>query len=78
MVYSPAGRRFRVRMDVIHGPRVTAWWYDPRTGGASRIGDFPNQGQQEFVPPNVGEYLDWVLVLDDTAKSYPPPGQRAE
>jgi len=25
-------------------------------------------------PPNPGEHLDWILVLDDAAKGYPPPG----
>ena len=35
----------------------------------------PNTGTRRFVPPDPGEQLDWVLVLDDAAKNYPPPGQ---
>ena len=74
MVYSPAGRPFKVRMDRISGP-VKAWWYNPRNGEAKPIGAFPNTGEREFVPPDKGEQLDWVLVLDQASKNYPPPGK---
>ena len=76
MVYAPIGRKFKVRMDVIKGPRVKAWWFDPRDGKAKAIGTFDNQGEREFTPPDYGEMLDWVLVLDDAAKKYPAPGGR--
>lgn len=75
MVYAPCGRAFRVKMDTIRGPKVKAWWFDPRTGEARSIGEYPNAGEREFTPPAPGEELDWVLVLDDAAKGYPPPGQ---
>ena len=76
MVYTPLGRRFRVRMDTIRGPKVVAWWFDPRNGAATRIGELPNTGERAFLSPDPGEDLDWVLVLDDAAKGYPPPGSR--
>jgi hypothetical protein len=75
MVYVPAGRRFKVRLDVIQGPDVKAWWFNPRDGRASLIETFRNRGEREFSPPDAGEALDWVLVLDDATKNYPPPGQ---
>ena len=74
MVYAPVGRSFKVRMDKITGAKVKAWWFNPRDGKASVIGTFENQGAREFTPPDRGEMLDWVLVLDDSAKNYPPPG----
>ena len=74
MIYAPVGRGFRVHMDKIAGGKVKAWWFNPRNGSASLIGDFTNTGEREFVPPDPGEYLDWVLVLDDAAKGYPHPG----
>jgi len=74
MVYAPVGRPFRVRTSVITGARVRAWWFNPRDGKATPIGDFTNEGEREFVPPHPGEPLDWVLVLDDAARGYPPPG----
>ena len=77
MVYAPVGRTFRVRLDKITGPTVAAWWYNPRNGEARRIGEFPNQGEQAFTPPDPGEFLDWVLVLDDAAKGFAPPGTPA-
>jgi hypothetical protein len=76
MVYAPIGRRFSVRMDVIKGSKVAAWWFNPRNGTATRIGEFANTGQQSFLPPDAGEQLDWVLVLDDAAKGYPAPGSQ--
>jgi hypothetical protein len=63
-------------MDVIRGPKVKAWWFNPRDGKATLIGEFANQGNREFTPPDKGELLDWVLVLDDAAKSHPPPGAK--
>jgi hypothetical protein len=74
MVYAPIGRAFAVRMSAITGPRVKAWWFDPRTGRATEIGTFANTGERTFTPPDAGELLDWVLVLDDVAKGYPAPG----
>lgn len=74
LVYAPIGRTFKVRMDKIHGPKVKAWWFNPRSGDASAIGEFPNTGERAFTPPDPGEMLDWILVLDDAEKNYPPPG----
>jgi len=74
MVYAPVGRAFKVRMDVIRGATVRAWWFNPRDGKATAIGTFENQGVREFTPPDPGELLDWVLVLDDASRKYPAPG----
>ncbi|MGE5608893.1 MAG: glycoside hydrolase family 140 protein [Bacillota bacterium] len=75
MVYAPIGRAFSVRMDTIKSPKVKAWWFNPRDGKATLIGEFANTGVRQFISPNPGEELDWVLVLDDAARNYPPPGQ---
>jgi len=76
MVYSPAARAFKVRMDKVTGAKVKAWWFNPRNGQATAIGEFPNTGEREFQPPDKGEELDWVLVLDDAAQRFPAPGRR--
>ena len=76
MVYAPVGRSFKVRMGAITGAKVKAWWFNPRDGSAKAIGEFANTGEREFTPPDKGEMLDWVLVLDDLAKKYPAPGSR--
>jgi hypothetical protein len=76
MVYAPVGRPFRVRMNVIQGAEVRAWWFSPRDGSVRELGTFPNAAEREFTPPDPGEMIDWVLVLDDAAKRYPAPGSR--
>jgi hypothetical protein len=73
-VYAPVGRPFSVKMSVIRGEKAKAWWFNPRTGKAESIGEFSTQGDRRFTPPDSGELLDWVLVLDDASKNYPPPG----
>jgi hypothetical protein len=75
MVYTPVGRAFSVRMEKLQGPIVRAWWFDPQSGQASRIAEFPNTGTRRFEPPDRGEQRDWVLVLDDASQGYPAPGR---
>ena len=53
MVYVPIGRTFKVRMDKIPGPKVKAWWFNPRTGKATAIGEFPNTGVASLSPPSL-------------------------
>jgi hypothetical protein len=75
MVYAPVGRPFTVRMDVISGKKVTAWWYSPRNGQVQKIGKFSNEGTRTFSPPGLGENFDWVLVLDDADAGFKAPGK---
>jgi hypothetical protein len=76
MVYVPVGRRFSVRMGRVNGPKVVAWWFNPRDGHATRIGEFSNEGTREFLSPDPGEEMDWVLVLDEAARHFGAPGSR--
>jgi hypothetical protein len=76
-VYSAAGQSFSVTMSKVSGGTVRASWYDPRNGTSSVIGTFPNTGVQQFNPPSSGAGNDWVLVLDDTTKNFPLPGDVA-
>jgi hypothetical protein len=75
MVYVPVGRKFKVRLDVISGKEVIAWWYNPRNGEATKIGKFNNNGTKEFISPTPGENLDWILVLDNAEKGFDKPGK---
>jgi hypothetical protein len=92
-VYSSSGKPVRVRMrDKIHenlsGKVARAYWYDPRTGKSSLIGDIPKtepgdraadqrRGDitHEFTPPSSGYGNDWVLVIDDASKNFAAPGK---
>ena len=74
MIYAPVGRAFRVRVERLSGSTLRAAWFNPRDGSARSIGTFPRAGDREVVPPNPGEPIDWVLVLDDVARRFPAPG----
>jgi hypothetical protein len=75
MVYAPVGRAFSVRLDKVSGSRVRAWWFNPRTGTSTLIDETDNPGgMRRFVPPDAGEHLDWILVLDDVSKGFAAPG----
>jgi hypothetical protein len=91
-IYTSTGRPVRARLrdkiyNIVSGTSYKAWWYDPRNGTATLIGEFPrtesgdresdvHRGDisREFTPPTSGPGQDWVLVLDDAAKNFPPPG----
>lgn len=64
-------------MDAIASGPVKAKWFNPRTGEATAIGEFPNTGEKDFLHPNPGEQIDWVLVLDDMGEYYPSLGVAA-
>lgn len=93
--YSSMGKPVRVRLrDKIHnnitGNMGRAWWFNPRTGTATLIGEFlkTEAGDTQadvlrgdiaktFTPPTSGSGNDWVLVVDDAAKNYPAPGRKS-
>ena len=71
-------------MGVLSGNKIKAWWFDPRTGSSTLIGEYNNSGVQSFNVPGMSKELDWlrsgrgcdwVLVLDDAAKNYNEPGK---
>lgn len=72
-VYSAVGKSFTVNPGKISGKRLTALWFDPRTGKTQPAGTFDNQQRRSFTPPTQGYGQDWVLVLDDAARNYTAP-----
>jgi hypothetical protein len=72
-VYFPANdASATVDLGKLQGKRIRAWWYDPRTGIGMLIGVIDGGAHKEFRSPSYGP--DWVLVLDDEAAHYAPPG----
>jgi hypothetical protein len=72
--YTYTGRPFQLRLAVVSGERVKAWWYSPRDGSSQLIGEFPNTGVRQFTPPgSPAPGNDWVLVLDEAAKNLVAP-----
>ncbi len=74
-VYIPTGQTIKVRFGVVSGTNLKAWWFNPRTGSAQYIAKFPNRSAWTFDPPNKpARGNDWILVLDDESRNFPPPG----
>jgi hypothetical protein len=71
IAYIPTSRKIVVNMSRVAGTQAKAWWFDPRTGKAESLGEFPTSGSREFTPPGDG---DWALVLDDASKNPAAPG----
>ncbi len=66
-VYLPGARPIRVDEAKLRSP-LQAWWFDPRNGKAT-----PTEQNDGFYHAPTAE--DWVLVLDEKARAFPPPGQ---
>ncbi len=79
MVYVANGGTVAINMGKISGSTVKAWWFDPRTGSASVIGEYANTGTRSFNAPDAPssdrmQPKDWILVLDDKGRGYGAPG----
>lgn len=78
MAYTPLSHVMKLNSSLIPGKRLRAWWYDPRTGVAYYEGESGNTGEKAapwHTRPFDSPGPDWVFVVDDATKSYPPPGQ---
>ena len=69
--YLPTKRTLTIDLSKLSGAKVNASWFNPRTGEATPIGEFTDKKPHPFDSPADG---DWVLVLDDAAKSFAKPG----
>lgn len=64
VVYACIGQELEVDMSEMKNGAV-AWWYNPRSGEAKRIGKVKANSRRKFSPPTSGRGNDWLLVLDD-------------
>jgi hypothetical protein len=74
MIYLPLGKEIEVNVSWMQAARIVAWWFNPRTGEALKSGVLEKKDSLRFVPPTTGPANDWVLVLDDSARERPAPG----
>jgi len=80
MVYFPfMTHKYKVKTDAITSSKLHVWWFDPRTGESFSNGQIENTGIFEIpwgsdISTNNGG-PDWILVIDDESKEYPPPGK---
>jgi hypothetical protein len=75
IAYTPNGNRTTLNVDMSKitsaSKRAKCWWFNPRNGSTTLIGNFPNFGRRKFTPPN---FNDWVLVIDDADANLSRPG----
>jgi hypothetical protein len=72
-VYTAVGKPVTVILGKIKGSTLQAYWFDPRNGKTTDIGNVSNAGTKKFSPPSTGYGQDWVLVMDDESKHYAKP-----
>ncbi len=72
IAYMPTSRTIEVDLTKIAGKTAEGWWFNPRTGNATKIGSFATEGTKKFAPPGAG---DWALVIDSADKESRAPGQ---
>ncbi len=72
MIYLPQNKPFKIILAKISGKKKNVWWYDVRNGKATKNPSVSGNGAKTFTPPKDG--IDWVLVIDDAAKNFAPPG----
>lgn len=74
MVYLPVGKRIEVNSSCLKAGKIAAWWFNPKSGKAEKIGIFKAKDMLSFAPPTTGTENDWVLVLDNAGKKWKSPG----
>ncbi len=85
LVYSTMGQPLDVDLSKMSGATINAWWYSPRDGllydakfkqTRTPFATLHTKEAHKFTPPTSGLNQDWVLVLDDAAAAFPPPGAK--
>lgn len=76
LIYLPQGGEVLVDLTKLSGAQTRGTWWSPTTTGTSAAGTFERKGSRIFKAPSGGFGQDWVLVLDDAAMPFGPPGVR--
>ena len=85
IVYSTNGSNFTLDLTRMGNKTLNAWWYNPRDGKlysrknsvtTKPFETLKDKKSASFDPPgDSGPGRDWILVIDDASKMYPPPGE---
>lgn len=64
-IYFPTGKATNVDLSTMSKKKLTANWYDPRTGiSIPYIAKQLTRGKNSIVPPSSGRSQDWVLIVE--------------
>jgi len=72
IAYIPNGTAIWVDLNQISGKKIVVWWFNPRNGLSNRADEFTEKQNVKFIPP---DSKDWLLVIDDAAYQFGPPGK---
>jgi Protein of unknown function (DUF4038)/Putative collagen-binding domain of a collagenase len=72
VAYSPQGKPLKINLSRLasKSQQLVVYWYNPRDGVSSKIGDFKPEGSVEFKPYAASATTDWVLVIDDASQPW--------
>jgi hypothetical protein len=74
MVYLPVTKEIEIDVSIIRSKKIAAWWYNPQTGKALKIGLLDKKPVMKFKPTVESNHKDWVLVIDDSKYNFDEPG----
>jgi len=63
VAYTPIGNPVKIDLSKIISDKVKAFWFNPRSGKVSHIGDFETKVPYEFKPWSNGWGSDFLLIL---------------
>ncbi len=75
MVYIPTGLDAELDLNKCGWKKAKAWWYNCKTGEATKEGDIKTNQTKTFTTKTKGRGNDWVLVLDNSKMNYALPGK---
>lgn len=73
-VYIPTGWGAGINLEKLDWKESVVWWYNPKTGEATKLKTITNDGIQDFGTPTRGRGNDWILVLDNVDAGFTTPG----
>ncbi|TAG23166.1 MAG: DUF4038 domain-containing protein [Cytophagia bacterium] len=70
VAYTPKGKSLKIDLSRLASKtnQLVAYWYNPRDGFSTKIGEFKPEGSVEFKPTIVSATTDWTLVIDDASQ----------
>lgn len=68
--YLPTKRTLTIDLSKLSGAKVSASWFNPRSGESTFVGSLTDKQRRGFEPPADG---DWVLVLEDSDRKPSEP-----
>ncbi len=71
MIYLPVGKEVGIGTNWLKSAKISAWWFNPRSGMVTNIGKIKRQETMLFTPPTIGIENDWVLVIENSVKPVP-------